>query len=106
MTHRLIDYERMEDEIGENEEVYESLLNLSQESAGFQTQMAIGLSLSEVKIISIKNICKINANRWSLPVSGMLPLKSSLYTSEARGGRVSWTQRCVMFRNVKFSCAI
>ena len=43
--------EVVEDHIGEDEAVHASLLNLSQEGAGFHTQMAIGLSLSEVEII-------------------------------------------------------
>ena len=42
-----------EDDFEESSNVYDSLLNVSQEGAGFQTQMAIGLSLSEVREIFI-----------------------------------------------------
>ena len=42
-----------EDDFEESSNVYDSLLNVSQEGAGFQTQMAIGLSLSEVREIYI-----------------------------------------------------
>ena len=88
-------YERYEDEFGENEQVYESLLNLSQDGAGFQTQMAIGMSLSEVTIILSGNAVQINSNRWRkrCPVFAMSQLKSSLYLVEARAVLGSWRQR-------------
>ena len=34
--------------------VYDSLLNVSQEGAGFNTQMAMAMSLSEVKKLNIQ----------------------------------------------------
>ena len=39
--------------------VYDSLLNVSQEGAGFNTQMAMAMSLSEVKKVKRSNSVKV-----------------------------------------------